>query len=167
MDEVMDYFSINSDTGDIYWRARGAGRHLNKPAGSFVGAGYRKVGLRKNGAYIQYYAHHIVWAWCHGIWPTFCLDHINGDKSDNRISNLRPATHGENRVNTGRYKNNKSGLKWVSKRTKKSGKSCWQGAIWFGQTRKQKYFPTKELAYAWASATARRLHGPFYNDNQG
>ena len=164
VDEIRDLFVVNPDTGEIHWRKCGMGRHRNKPAGCLVGPGYRKVGLRIEGKYIQFYAHRIVWTWVHGKWPDFILDHINGNKDDNRIVNLRPSTYSENRVNSGVFSTNKCKNKWVSKRKSRSG---WQGAVWFGSVRKNKYFPAKEAAYEWASATAKQLHGEFYNPGQG
>lgn len=44
----------------------------------------------------KYKMHRIVWYLCTGNWPIDQIDHINGDKSDNRIENLRQVSHGEN-----------------------------------------------------------------------
>lgn len=49
--------------------------------------------------------HRVVWAYIHGAWPEGDLDHINGDKSDNRIENLRVVTHAENMRNMKAPKN--------------------------------------------------------------
>jgi hypothetical protein len=160
LDEIRDFFVVNPNTGEVFWKERGMGRHRNKPAGCFVGPGYRKIGLRREGKYVQFYAHHIVWTYVNGEWPSMTIDHINGDKGDNRIINLRLASYSEQAANTLVRKTNAINTKWVSKR---KYRDLYQGSVWFGKTRKQRYFKTKEEAYAWASATAKQLHGPFFN----
>ena len=45
------------------------------------------------------YLHHAVWAVCKGCWPTQQIDHINGNKTDNRIENLREVCGSENKMN--------------------------------------------------------------------
>ena len=54
--------------------------------------GYRQVGVLGR----NFLTHHIVWFLCKGQWPNLPLDHINGDKSDNRIENLRELSHEQN-----------------------------------------------------------------------
>lgn len=59
-------------------------------------------------------AHRIVFLMVHGWMPKY-IDHINGNKADNRPENLRAATHSQNHMNIGITKKNKSGFKGVSK----------------------------------------------------
>lgn len=58
-------------------------------------------------------AHRVAWAIVHGDWPSQHIDHINGERSDNRIGNLRDVPNIENHRNEGRSKNNKSGVNGV------------------------------------------------------
>lgn len=55
------------------------------------------------------YAHRVIWAMVHGEWPTSSIDHINGQRDDNRIDNLRCVTHAENCKNKARRVDNTSG----------------------------------------------------------
>lgn len=68
-----------------------------------------------------FYAHRVVWALHYGAWPPFDVDHEDGDRSNNRIGNLRDATHQQNMQNKKLYANNRSGATGVSwhKRTKR------------------------------------------------
>lgn len=82
-------FRLDRQTGHIYRRKSG------KRTGLPGKAEYCRVNL--HGAFM--YAHRIVWALAHGEWPDGNIDHINGDKHDNRPCNLRVATHKENMRN--------------------------------------------------------------------
>lgn len=46
-----------------------------------------------------FYAHRVAWALYHGAWPTMLIDHIDRDRTNNRIANLRQATFSENSRN--------------------------------------------------------------------
>lgn len=59
----------------------------------------------------NYKAHRLAWLYVYGIWPMYEIDHINGERADNRIENLREATRSQNMQNLkGAYKCNKTNL---------------------------------------------------------
>ena len=102
-----------------------------------------------------YTAHRLAWLYVHGQWPTHQLDHINGNRQDNRLCNLRPATNAENAQNRTR-KSNTSGFPGVRKTNSK-----WTAEI------KVNYKPIRlgrfdspEAAYA-AYLEAKRKYHPF------
>lgn len=89
-DLACDTFSYDPDSGLVYWRKTGKGRHAKRGglAGFKKGGeGYMRVKLR--GKLIS--LHRLAWCLHHGSWPSGLIDHINGDPSDNRIINLRLA----------------------------------------------------------------------------
>lgn len=90
-----------------------------------------------------FYAHRLAWLYINGVWPEEMIDHINGNKLDNRFSNLRLATRSQNASNTSRRRTNSSGYKGVVKY-----KNKWKAQI----THKQKVhylglYDTKEEAH--------------------
>ena len=79
--ELLNYCP---DTGIFTWIKRKG--KLGKIAGS-INQGYIRIGINK----IYYRAHRLAWLYMTGKWPTKEIDHINGNKSDNRFCNLREA----------------------------------------------------------------------------
>jgi hypothetical protein len=73
--------------------------------------GYRFIHVLDYG---WFRGHLIAWKMYYGNDPKGYIDHINRDKSDNRIENLRDVSHLENMRNKSDYSNNKSGLRGVS-----------------------------------------------------
>lgn len=91
-----------ADRKCIAWNARMAGRE----AFTALGHGYRKGSIFNR----RYAAHRVAWAIHYGRWPTGQIDHINGDRTDNRIKNLREVDNLTNGRNQRLPINNKSGV---------------------------------------------------------
>lgn len=95
-EEARQLFSYNPETGDLVWRVSPNNR---VPVGHVVrakdGGGYYHVKVRG----IIYKAHRVAWLIVTGRWPVNLLDHINRDRADNRLSNLREATYTQNQYN--------------------------------------------------------------------
>jgi hypothetical protein len=81
-------------------------------AGGLTGEGYRAIRVLGT----LYKAHRLAWLYVNGIWPEQVIDHINGDRQDNRIANLRSVTQQHNLHNQrAAHKLNSSGVLGVSK----------------------------------------------------
>lgn len=95
---ILDY---DPETGIFRWRARPERsrqwntRYLGAKAGSLMQIGYRAIIIDGK----HNYEHRIAWLYCYGEWPPTIIDHINGCPSDNRLANLRLATHSQNLFN--------------------------------------------------------------------
>ena len=61
--------------------------------------GYIFVRVNLGGKIREYLAHRLLWLMAYGWWPYYELDHINRDRADYRLSNLRDVPHGENQIN--------------------------------------------------------------------
>jgi hypothetical protein len=118
--ECLDY---NPETGTFFWRIRPINHfkdlrrqrifnrvYAGKPCGHLSEEGYLVVRL----AGILYKAHRLAWLYVHGSMPTEWLDHINRNRSDNRICNLRVASPALNAQNASVRSDNTSGVQGVS-----------------------------------------------------
>jgi hypothetical protein len=103
--------------GVLYWKKPKAHRcKAGDKAGSVDKDGYNQVHL--SGGRVP--AHKIIWCMAYGEMPEM-LDHINGDRADNRLSNLRVVTKRENNMNRAKRTDNKSGftgVRWHKQRGK-------------------------------------------------
>lgn len=125
----------------------------------------RTTPLRKGGGYVQInvgcvgqLAHRLAWLYVFGTWPRE-LDHIDGNRANNVISNLRQASGSQNMANRGKQKNNTSGFKGAFKHQK--------GGRWFARIKRgneHRYlgtFDTARLAHAAYAKAAAELFGEF------
>ncbi len=151
---IRENLAYEPVTGVFLWKKRGPGRTLGRVLGSAVWPGYRAIKINGN----LFYAHRLAWLYVHGEWPNGQIDHIDGDKANNAIANLRVATAAQN-----------------SARRKVAGKPTIapargvmpHGAGYVarihhaGKRHYLGYFSTLEAAKAAYAAKAKEIHGEF------
>lgn len=113
--EALDYCE---QTGRFTWKVQAGSRGIaGAEAGSMRRDGY--ITIRIDGE--RFFAHRLAWFYTTKSWPTGSIDHIDGDTSNNRISNLRDVSHRKNLHNRTRAQaNNRHGFLGV-KRTANGG----------------------------------------------
>ena len=126
----------NPDTGVFtYVTSRAKWIKPGDVAGFFNKNGYQYLSL----AGVKFLGHRVAWFYTHGVWPDECIDHINGNPSDNRLCNLRLATRSQNSQSKKISVRLGSGFRGVNK-CPRTGK--WRARVQF----QIGLFPTKEAA---------------------
>lgn len=151
-DEITAFFSYDQKSGQLIWKQRFSNRtNIGENAGGLVPNGYIVIGIKGR----RYYAHRIIWNYIYGDWPKGEIDHIDGNRANNTINNLRDVTAGinlQNRRNA--CPRNISGLLGAHKsRNKWSSHICING--------KSHYlgcFNTPEEAHKAYVSAKRKLH---------
>lgn len=96
---LLEYLKYDPATGILTWIKKPSKKTvLNSRAGSETANGYRTLFFQGK----KYQEHHVVWCIVHGQFPTLQIDHIDQNRSNNRISNLREVTQSENSRNRAR-----------------------------------------------------------------
>lgn len=109
---ILDY---DSKTGIFCWkfrkdaRSQWNGKFSGKIAGCYHADGHLQIVIRP----WHYKGHVLAWIIMTGQFPKNEIDHINGDRRDNRWENLRAATHRQNILNSKLRIDNTSGFKGV------------------------------------------------------
>ncbi len=130
VDEVREAYHYDPETGEFTWKIRSAKRiKIGDKAAS------ERPNAKRNQGYLctsykgkSYTLHRLAWFYVYGEWPDL-IDHIDRDRHNNRISNLRKATYSENTMNSGIYKSNTSGHRGVTLRKQKGRKPVWVALI--------------------------------------
>lgn len=153
-DRVLELFQYDPESGILYRKKSRSGVSAGPAGCKSTALGYIIIGIDGG----KYYAHRVIWLYIHGKMPNE-VDHINGVRDDNRLSNLREADSSSNKANRGIRPDNRSGLKWVGFHPQ-SGK-------WRARVRKNGavadggLHATPELAHQAALVLATKLHGEF------
>ena len=133
LNKIRELVEYDPNTGIIKWKVNRKG---HAKAGMVAGAQHNRGYIILAVDNVAYLAHRLAWAMHYGsISENMQIDHVNGDRSDNRICNLRLATHEENCRNSKPRKHNKSGIKGVKRRGNKwyarikvNNKEIWLGS---------------------------------------
>lgn len=107
--ELLDY---NPHTGVFVWKERPGLKAFNSRFAGKIAFTHTDSKGSKVGKLFDhpYKAHRVAFAMVHGRWPkaNMCIDHINGDRCDNRIANLREVTVAVNNRNKAKERNSRT-----------------------------------------------------------
>lgn len=173
---VSQLLSYDPETGVLTWKERPRemftseriflswnAKNAHKKAGT-LNKGYVILALWCTGKPLHLSAHRVAWLLHTGSWPELHLDHINGDRQDNRIENLRQVTPAENSRNMHMHSRNTSGHSGVYT-DKKCVNRPWLATIQVdGKPHYLGSYVTKEEAIA-VRKEAEREYG--YHENHG
>lgn len=119
--EFLDY---DRETGIFTWKVMLSNRR--KPgdrAGNYT-HGYVEIGIGGR----SYRAHRLAWLFVYGEWPTGMLDHIDGDRANNAIMNLRDVTNQTNAQNRHEVSSSKVTSQYLGV-TWNAANQCWMAQI--------------------------------------
>jgi len=121
--DVKDTFEYDPDTGVCTWKIYRLKAAPGEPIDEryVYKDGYIVISL-KNKAHML---HRLIWLWMTGDWPKNQIDHLNGDKLDNRWENLKDVTQHQNLCNKGAYKKESPEPTGV----RKEGKNTWSAIL--------------------------------------
>lgn len=107
-EELKKRLVYNTNTGEFFYNYSIGGKLKGNKVGTLKD-GY--IYIRVAG--VIYLAHRLAWLYIYGKFPISMLDHIDRNRSNNKISNLRESNYSQNGRNTNINKKNTSGIKGV------------------------------------------------------
>ena len=156
-ERLKKLLNYDPETGVFKWNASRGRALKSSVAGNQENTGYLSIRIDE----VRYRAHRLAWFYIHAKFPKREIDHIDGVKNNNRLSNLREATKSENQRNKKLPCHNTSGLKGVcwSKMANK-----WRAFIKVeGKGKHLGYFVTKEEAEMVSHDARKNFHKDFAN----
>lgn len=156
-DEANRIFRYEPETGKLFWRVWRWRRIKPGDEASTVATttGYKIV--RVEATYLQ---HRLVWLLHYGEWPNGLIDHINMDKTDNRICNLRLANYSQSNAN--RRAPRRKGIGSLKGASFLRGKKVWRSSIKIdGKTKNLGDYRTEIEAHLAFCAAVKLRHGSF------
>lgn len=99
-EQIREVFDYNAELGVLVWKKCQRADCIGTIAGTIHGNGYSSVTLFGK----RHYVHKVIWLFVHGTWPAV-IDHIDENPTNNRLDNLREATHSQNHANYTRRAN--------------------------------------------------------------
>lgn len=151
LDYMSEHFDVDPARGTIHLRKPGRNRRVGELAGHVGHHGYRLITIRGR----RYLRHRLIFLFSHG-WCPEMLDHVDRDRLNDQISNLRPADRSQNQWNSGLYRNNSSGVMGVELRDGR-----WIARLAHRGERHCKSFATKAEAVEQRIRWERAYHGQY------
>lgn len=110
-DQLLQVLRYEAETGFLFWNDKAHKSVKNKRAGTPNHLGYIIVLFKGK----PYKAHRLAWLLTYGSWPNQMIDHIDGNTSNNALSNLRDVDNKTNQCNRHKARvDSKSGLMGAS-----------------------------------------------------
>jgi hypothetical protein len=150
LEELRSRLDYNPQTGVFIHKRNNRRGCIGKRAGCISG-GYILIGVCNE----HYLAHRLAWFYVHGVWPKNLIDHKDGNKTNNRLENLREATYSQNLCNSRARNSGRKGVHWDKARNK------WKIAIGINGLVKQGRFDCFCAAVKARAEIEKKLHGEF------
>lgn len=123
---LHELFRYDPMTGKLFWRQRAdsefaAPKYAKMWNGKYPGVEAGTVSKKDGYRYLhvdgkRFVSHRAIWAMAHDVWPSVALDHIDHDRTNNRLDNLRAAGYEGNALNRAMKSDNTSGYTGVDPR---------------------------------------------------
>jgi hypothetical protein len=160
LEKIRQAISYDPDTGVMKWKIKTARTNIGSVAGTKGSHGYLCFSVFKR----QYLVHRLAWMLHHNIvlskWEF--LDHIDRNKLNNKMENLRLATPKDNNGNVPILSTNTSGYRGVSWDKNKNAWACY---LWNKNKKKHLgMFPTAEIAAKVYDKHAKEYFGEYYSN---